>query len=102
LFLRLGLGAPGSWIASAAVASAGFIAWGFVEYALHRWLGHGPPSFARRGHAHHHSDDAALIAAPIFAVLISAFGIWAALSLNVPIGVASLLVFGLYVGYNYY
>ena len=102
LFLRLGLGAPGSWMASAAAALAGLIAWGFVEYALHRWLGHGPPSFARRGHAHHHSNDAALIAAPIFAVLIGAFTVWAVLSLIVPGGVASLLVFGLYVGYNYY
>jgi sterol desaturase/sphingolipid hydroxylase (fatty acid hydroxylase superfamily) len=102
VFLLLGLWAPASWAARVAAAAAGFTAWGFLEYAIHRWVGHGPPSIARRGHAEHHSDDTALIAAPVFVVLIGAFAVWALLSLVVTIAVASLLVFGLYLGYNHY
>ncbi|OLC40846.1 MAG: hypothetical protein AUH43_25655 [Acidobacteria bacterium 13_1_40CM_65_14] len=102
VFLLLGLWAPASWTARVAAAAAGFTAWGFLEYAIHRWVGHGPPSIARRGHAEHHSDDTALIAAPVFVVLIGAFAVWALLSLVVTIAVASLLVFGLYLGYNHY
>ena len=101
-FLVLGLWAPASWTTRIAAAVTGFTAWGFLEYALHRWVGHGPPSLARRGHAGHHSDDTALIGAPVFLVLTGAFAIWALLSLVVTIGVASLIVFGLYLGYNHY
>jgi len=102
LFLLIGVWAPGSSIARSLEAAVGFIAWGLLEYAIHRWIGHGPRSIARRGHAYHHSDDTALVAAPVFVVLIGAFGVWAVLSLAIPIGVASLFVFGLYLGYNHY
>ena len=46
----------GSAIAAGLSVTGGFIAWGFLEYALHRWLLHGRPSIARRGHARHHVD----------------------------------------------
>ena len=102
VFLLLGLWAPAASLARIAAACAGFAAWGFLEYALHRWIGHGPPSIARRGHAEHHSDDTALVAAPVFVVLIGAFVIWTLLSLVMPIAIAALLVFGAYIGYNHY
>jgi sterol desaturase/sphingolipid hydroxylase (fatty acid hydroxylase superfamily) len=102
LFLLIGLWAPASPLAKAGAAVGGFMAWGFLEYAIHRWIGHGPPSIARRGHAYHHSDDAALVAAPVCVMLIGAFAVWSVLSLAMPTGVASLLVFGLYLGYNHY
>jgi len=102
VFLLLGIWAPASWLSRAVAAAVGFVAWGFLEYAIHRWVGHGPPSIARRGHAEHHSNGAALIAAPFYVVLAGAFAVWALLSLAIPIGIASLLVFGLYLGYNHY
>src|SRR5262245_16949668 len=102
MFLLIGLWTPASWIAKGASASVGFAAWGFLEYAIHRWIGHGPPSIARRGHAEHHSDGEALIAAPFFMIFVGALCVWAALSSVAPTAIASLLVFGAYVGYNNY
>jgi len=80
----------------------GFIAWSFLEYVIHRWVGHGRPSMARRGHARHHADDTALISTPALVVMAIACGMSAILSIVFPIGVACLSVFGLYAGYNYY
>lgn len=102
VFLLLGLWLPASPAARVSSAVAGFAAWGFLEYAIHRWVGHGRPSIARRGHAEHHSDDTALIAAPMCVVLIGAFAGWAILSVVVPSASASLFVFGAYLGYNHY
>jgi sterol desaturase/sphingolipid hydroxylase (fatty acid hydroxylase superfamily) len=102
VFLLLGLKAPMSTNARFAAIVAGFAAWGFLEYSIHRWVGHGPPSIARRGHAMHHSDYMAPIAAPVFVVMGGAFLIWAALALLAGTGVAGLLVCGLYIGYNHY
>ena len=102
LFLLLGLRAPISFGARVAAVAMGLAAWSFLEYAMHRWVGHGPSSFARRGHAMHHSDDQALVAAPVFFVMAGALVIWAALALLAGTGIAALLVCGLYVGYNLY
>ena len=57
---------------------------------------------ARRGHALHHADDTAFISTPVFIVMAGAWIIYAMLSLVFPVGIACLLVFGLYAGYNYY
>jgi sterol desaturase/sphingolipid hydroxylase (fatty acid hydroxylase superfamily) len=102
LFLAAGLRAPIAPGAKAFALVAGLAAWAPIEYGLHRWLGHGPPTVARRGHAMHHADDAAPVAAPMFVVLGCVLAIWLALTLVMPIGVASLFVGGVYVGYNYY
>jgi 4-hydroxysphinganine ceramide fatty acyl 2-hydroxylase len=92
----------GSIVVAGASTIVGFIAWSFLEYALHRWVLHGRPSMARRGHARHHADDTALISTPLLVVMACAWTIWAILALVLPAGVACLLVFGLYAGYNYY
>lgn len=47
----------GSTTAAGESAIVGFIAWSFLEYGIHRWVLHGRPSMARRGHARHHADD---------------------------------------------
>ena len=59
-------------------------------------------SAARRGHALHHADDTALIAAPVFAVMAGAWLIWAVLAPLAGGSLAALLVCGLYAGYNHY
>ena len=92
----------GSTTAAGLSVTGGFIAWGFLEYALHRWLLHGRPSIARRGHARHHADDTALISTPALVVMAAACVMWATLSMVFPTNVACLMVFGLYAGYNYY
>jgi sterol desaturase/sphingolipid hydroxylase (fatty acid hydroxylase superfamily) len=79
---------------------AGFVAWGFCEYILHRWVLHGPPSIARVNHAHHHADPDVLIGTPMLVIAIGAAGIWLVLSLAMPAGLAASVVFGLYAGYN--
>jgi sterol desaturase/sphingolipid hydroxylase (fatty acid hydroxylase superfamily) len=92
----------GSLFFAGASVIVGFLAWGLLEYVLHRFVMHGRPSMARRGHALHHADGTAFISTPAFIVMAAAWVICAMLSLVFPVGVACLLVFGLYAGYNYY
>jgi sterol desaturase/sphingolipid hydroxylase (fatty acid hydroxylase superfamily) len=85
-----------------AAAAVGFLAWGLIEYAIHRWVLHGPPTMARRGHARHHADARALISTPFLVVMAGASMMWAVLAIVVPAGLAALIVFGSYSGYNYF
>ena len=80
----------------------GFLSFGFLEYAVHRWVLHGPPSLARRGHRHHHAEPGALVATPFFVAAIASVAIWQLLCLVCPAAVAALFVFGLYAGYNHF
>lgn len=80
----------------------GYLSYGFLEYVVHRWVLHGPPSPARRSHAHHHAEPRALISTPLFLIMSAALAIWALIGLVVPAGVAALVLFGLYAGYNYF
>ncbi len=88
--------------AAGGVVLLGSLSFGLLEYAVHRWVLHGPPSIAQRSHAHHHAAPTALIAAPLFMVIIASLVIWTLLRLVCPAGPAALLVFGLYTGYNYF
>jgi sterol desaturase/sphingolipid hydroxylase (fatty acid hydroxylase superfamily) len=85
-----------------AAAILGFLAWGFIEYAIHRWILHGPATPARRAHARHHADGTALISTPLLVVMAGASITWALVALVVPARLAALLVFGIYSGYNYF
>jgi sterol desaturase/sphingolipid hydroxylase (fatty acid hydroxylase superfamily) len=102
-FLVLGLNRfSGPWVVAGAVALVGFMSCGLLEYVVHRWVLHGPPSLAKRGHAQHHAEPRALISTPLFVIMIGALAIWGLLGLVLPAGLAALLVFGLYAGYNYF
>jgi 4-hydroxysphinganine ceramide fatty acyl 2-hydroxylase len=102
-FLALGLHRfSGPWIVAGGVALVGFMSWGWLEYVVHRWVLHGPPSLARRGHAQHHAEPGALISTPLFVIMTGALAFWWLLELVLPTGLAALLVFGLYAGYNYF
>jgi sterol desaturase/sphingolipid hydroxylase (fatty acid hydroxylase superfamily) len=102
-FLALGLNRfSGPWVVAGGVVIAGFMSSGLLEYVLHRWVLHGPPSMAKRGHAQHHAEFRALISTPLFVIMTGALAIWGLLGLVLPAGVAALLVFGLYAGYNYF
>ena len=102
-FLALGLNRfSGPWVVAGGVVIAGFMSCGLLEYVVHRWVLHGPPSMARRGHAQHHAEPRALISTPLFVIMTGALAIWGLLGLVLPAGLAALLVFGLYAGYNYF
>ena len=102
-FLALGLNRfSGPWVVAGGVAIVGFMSWGLLEYVVHRWVLHGPSSMARRGHAQHHADPRALISTPLFVIMTGTLAIWGLLGLVLPAGLAALLVFGLYAGYNYF
>jgi 4-hydroxysphinganine ceramide fatty acyl 2-hydroxylase len=102
-FLALGLYRfSGPWVVAGVVVIAGFMSFGLLEYVLHRWVLHGPLSMAKRGHAHHHAEPRALISTPLFVMMTGALAMWGLLGVVLPVGVAALLVFGLYAGYNYF
>ena len=102
-FLGLGIrrfvGLP---IVAGGVVLLGFLSFGLLEYAVHRWVLHGPPSVARRGHRNHHAQPTALVATPFFVAAIASIAIWQLLRLLCPAGAAALFVFGLYAGYNHF
>ena len=103
VFLALGLHRfSGRWVVASGVVMAGFTSLGLLEYVVHRWVLHGPPSMARRGHAEHHAEPRALMSTPLFVIMAGALAIWGLLGLVLPAGVAALLVFGLYARYNYF
>jgi sterol desaturase/sphingolipid hydroxylase (fatty acid hydroxylase superfamily) len=102
-FLALGLHRfSGPWVMAGGGALVGFLSCGLLEYLVHRWVLHGPPSLARRGHAQHHAEPRALISTPLFVIMTGALAIWGLLGLVLPAGLAAFLVFGLYAGYNYF
>jgi sterol desaturase/sphingolipid hydroxylase (fatty acid hydroxylase superfamily) len=85
----------------ALLALAGFVAWGAIEYALHRYVLHGLQPF-KAWHAEHHRRPTALIAAPtilsasLIATLVflpawASDGLWSAcgLTLGVLVGYLS-------------
>ena len=102
-FLALGLHRfSGPVVVAGGVVLVGFLSAGLLEYVVHRWVLHGPPSMATRGHAQHHAAPSALISTPLFGILAGALAVWGLLGLVLPAGLAALLVFGLYAGYNYF
>ena len=102
-WLALGLNRfSGPRVVAGGVVIVGFICSGLLEYVVHRCVLHGPPSVASRGHAQHHAEPRALISTPLFVVMTAALAIWGLLGLALSAGVAALLVFGLYAGYNYF
>ena len=95
-------GIDGPAVLSGGLVAAGIAAWTLLEYCLHRFIMHGPPSLARTGHAHHHANPTALVSAPFSLVFLVACGLSGVLALLLPPGVAPLFVGGMYAGYNLY
>lgn len=87
-----------SFVALASVAS-GYVFWTALEYVLHRYILHGPPSAARRGHSRHHRDDAALLATPAFFIPLVALALWLGLRLVFADAVAAAFLLGATTGY---
>jgi sterol desaturase/sphingolipid hydroxylase (fatty acid hydroxylase superfamily) len=97
-----GLRAGASVTATVVSAATGFVAWGPLEYAYHRWVLHGPPSFARTSHARHHGDGHALVSTPILVGPLLAIAIRVLLGFVLPPALASFATLGFYGGYVYF
>jgi sterol desaturase/sphingolipid hydroxylase (fatty acid hydroxylase superfamily) len=85
-----------------ATMALGFLGWGLLEYALHRWILHGPPTVAQCGHMRHHAESRELLSTPIFVIAGWAMVFWLLLSLLLPPSLAAVLIGGTYAGYNYF
>ncbi len=92
----------GPLVLGIAIVASGFLAWGGVEYALHRWVLHGRPSIAARAHARHHADPGAPISSPALMSSALAAAAYFTLSTLFDAGASALAVSGVYAGYNYY
>src|ERR1700730_718861 len=102
-FLIVGLHQfSGPGIRAIAAVSVGFLAWGFIDYALPRGVLQGPRTMARRDHARHHADGTALISTPFLVIMAGACALWGLFALVIPAGLAALLGVGVYCGYNYF
>lgn len=85
-----------------AAVAGGYVFWTALEYALHRFILHGPPSGARRGHARHHRDAEALLATPALFVPLVAVGLWSLLRLLGPADLVSAFLLGATCGYLFF
>jgi sterol desaturase/sphingolipid hydroxylase (fatty acid hydroxylase superfamily) len=102
-FLIVGLSRfNGTWFSMAPAVLFGFFAWGFFEYALHRWVLHGKLGLPKRGHGQHHEAPRKLVSTPAFVIGFLAVVLCSALGLLWDPGMAALMMFGTYCGYNYY
>lgn len=80
-------------------ALGGYVFWTALEYVLHRFILHGPPSGARRGHTRHHRDAEALLATPALFIPLVAIGLWSLLRLLGPADLVSPFLLGATSGY---
>jgi sterol desaturase/sphingolipid hydroxylase (fatty acid hydroxylase superfamily) len=55
---------------------AGFLAWGFTEYAFHRWIYHNAASIFTDGHTLHHQNPEVLLAMPWFLTTMAMAAVW--------------------------
>jgi len=84
----------------------GLTYYGFLEYAIHRWIFHGnwlsEQNPMKIGHASHHEFLQKPIAQPFFFRVIIGLAHWAPLSIFLPQYFVSYFLFGLFTGYLYY
>ena len=86
------------WIAA---LSAGAGAWTLVEYAVHRWLYHRVPFFAKF-HDAHHANPRALIGTPSFVSVAIVLGVFLVPLLPIGFVAASGFACGALLGYIAY
>jgi sterol desaturase/sphingolipid hydroxylase (fatty acid hydroxylase superfamily) len=85
-----GAAARGAWLPAAAAVALGWLVFSFYEYALHRWVYHGPRSPFSTMHAWHHRDNDVMLGAPFFFTLGVTAIDWALAALVVGRAVAAV------------
>ena len=98
----LGARAADGWIIPALLAGAGFVAFSFAEYAIHRWLFHGSTGVMRAIHQAHHDGPADHVALPCISSAVVGACAWWLLSAAAGTLVASFVLCGFLTGYVVY
>lgn len=84
------------------LVACGLLLFSLIEYAVHRWLFHGPFSMLEEGHRRHHEEPQGYDALPFFAPPLAYLALAALLSYAMPIGAALLLGGAVATGYAAY
>jgi 4-hydroxysphinganine ceramide fatty acyl 2-hydroxylase len=89
---------------TAAVISflAGVFAFSFIEYAIHRWLFHTPPSFMSTVHARHHDAPVDATALPCITSTVMSAAFWLPLYPVAGTGVTACVISGIMADYCWY
>jgi sterol desaturase/sphingolipid hydroxylase (fatty acid hydroxylase superfamily) len=89
-------------VSSLTLVLIGLALFTLVEYMVHRWLFHGPPSALKVGHWQHHVEPLGDDALPFFLPPLAALLLARALSTLISGGAAALFVGGMALGYACY
>ena len=84
------------------LVACGLMIFSLLEYAVHRWLFHGPLSMFEEGHRRHHEEPEGYDALPFFVPPLAYLAFAALLSYSMPTGAALLLVGSVSTGYAAY
>ena len=98
----LGAREADGWAAPAALAGVGLVAFSFAEYAVHRWLFHGPTGAMRAIHQAHHDGPDDPVALPCISSAVVGGLLWWGLSPAIGSFAASFVVCGSLTGYVVY
>jgi sterol desaturase/sphingolipid hydroxylase (fatty acid hydroxylase superfamily) len=81
---------------------AGAFAFSLIEYAIHRWLFHTPPSFMSTVHAAHHDAPDEETALPCITSTVMSLAFWAPLYPIAGTGITAFVISGVMAGYFWY
>jgi sterol desaturase/sphingolipid hydroxylase (fatty acid hydroxylase superfamily) len=84
------------------LVACGLMIFSLLEYAVHRWLFHGPLSMFEEGHRRHHEEPEGYDALPFFVPPLAYLTFAALLSYSMSTGAALLLVGSVATGYAAY
>jgi sterol desaturase/sphingolipid hydroxylase (fatty acid hydroxylase superfamily) len=98
----LGVGVATGWLVPAAVFGSGLLAFSFAEYAIHRWLFHGPTGAMRALHQAHHDGPHDHVAMPCISSAVVAALAWWGLSAAFGPVIASFFLCGALTSYLAY
>jgi sterol desaturase/sphingolipid hydroxylase (fatty acid hydroxylase superfamily) len=98
----LGVREADGWPVPVAILATGFFVFSFAEYAIHRWLFHGPTGVMRAMHQAHHDGPHDHVALPCISSAVVGALAWWGLSAAVGLVVASFFLCGFLTGYVAY
>jgi sterol desaturase/sphingolipid hydroxylase (fatty acid hydroxylase superfamily) len=98
----LGVRVADGWTVPAAATAGGLLAFSFAEYAIHRWLFHGPTGVMRAMHQAHHDGPHDHVALPCISSAVVGTLAWWGLSAAAGTLLASFFLCGFLTGYVAY
>ena len=98
----LGVRAADGWSIPVTAFGVGLFVFSFAEYAIHRWLFHGPTGAMRAIHQSHHDGPHDHVALPCISSPVASGLVWWGLSIAVGPVIASFFWCGFLTGYVAY